>query len=269
MRRPRGAVAAALVVAATAGAAAVSTIVASAARYAEGAPPGFSGGFGEESCHACHFHADPNSGRGRVTIEGVPQRFAAGERYTVTVTLTQGGMQLGGFQLTARFKEGGAQAGTLEPGPGEQERVGIESQGGVQYAGHRRPGAELGGPAAASWTLVWSAPPRGGPVVFNVAANATDGDESTRGDFVYTAVAETVPDRRVPLRRAPIIGQSAATASAHQEYAPAPVIARVDRRSRSFFAPCPSPSLALRGGAGRRAGACRARPHARASPALR
>ena len=31
--------------------------------YAEGAPPGFSGGFKEDSCHACHFHAEPNSGR--------------------------------------------------------------------------------------------------------------------------------------------------------------------------------------------------------------
>ena len=32
--------------------------------YAEGAPPGFSGGFKEDSCHACHFHAEPNSGAG-------------------------------------------------------------------------------------------------------------------------------------------------------------------------------------------------------------
>ena len=44
--------------------------------YAEGAPPGFSGGFKEESCHACHFHAELNSGGGRVTIEGVPATFA-------------------------------------------------------------------------------------------------------------------------------------------------------------------------------------------------
>jgi hypothetical protein len=46
--------------------------------YAEGAPPGFSGGFKEESCHACHFHAEPNSGGGRVTIDGIPARFASG-----------------------------------------------------------------------------------------------------------------------------------------------------------------------------------------------
>ena len=74
--------------------------------YAEGAPPGFSGGFKEDSCHACHFDAELNSGGGRVTIEGVPSRFAAGERYTLTVTLGRVGMKRAGFQLAGnrRFK---------------------------------------------------------------------------------------------------------------------------------------------------------------------
>ena len=59
------------------------------ARVPDGAPPGFSGGFKEESCNACHFHAEPNSGPGRVTIEGVPATFAPGERYMLTITLRQ------------------------------------------------------------------------------------------------------------------------------------------------------------------------------------
>ena len=109
--------------------------------YAEGAPPGFSGGFKEESCHACHFHAEPNSGPGRVTIEGVPATFAPGERYTLTITLRRAGMKLAGFQLAARFKDSGAQAGTLAPGPGDAERVGVETQAGVQYAGQKKAGA--------------------------------------------------------------------------------------------------------------------------------
>jgi hypothetical protein len=160
--------------------------------YAEGAPPGFSGGFKEESCHACHFHAEPNSGGGRVTIEGVPARFAAGERYTLTVTLTRSGMKRAGFQLAARFMDSGAQAGTLAAGPGEGGRVGVESQGGVQYAGQKQAGSSVSADAA-RWTIEWTAPARGGPVIFHASANAADGNESADGDFVYTASGESAP----------------------------------------------------------------------------
>lgn len=161
--------------------------------YADGAPPGFSGGFKESSCHACHFQEEPNSGPGRVTIEGVPPRFALGARYTITITLTRAGMKLAGFQLTSRHTDGGAQAGTLAPGPGDGERVGVASQGGVLYAGQRMAGAVVRAGEAARWTISWTAPERGGPVTFHVAANAADGNESADGDFVYTATAQSAP----------------------------------------------------------------------------
>lgn len=160
--------------------------------YAEGAPPGFSGGFKEDSCHACHFHANPNSGPGRVTIEGVPATFAPGERYTLTITLRRAGMKLAGFQLAARFRDSGAQAGTMAPGPGDGERAGIESQAGVQYAGQKKAGTEVAADAT-QWTIEWTAPKGGSPVIFHVAANAANGDESVDGDFVYTATTESSP----------------------------------------------------------------------------
>ena len=166
-------------------------------RYADGAPPGFSGGFSEQSCHACHFHADVNSGAGRVTIAGVPERFVAGQSYRLTVTLTRPGMTLGGFQLTARFTAAGAQAGTLAPALDEDTRVGIVEQGNVQYAGQRQAGAELVAPNTARWTLVWTAPTTTAPVAFHVAANAADGDERVEGDYIHTAVAETSPTPRL------------------------------------------------------------------------
>jgi hypothetical protein len=167
-------------------------LVASHSSYAEGAPPGFSGGFKEESCHACHFHEELNSGPGRLTIEGVPARFTAGERYTLTVTLTRAGMKRAGFQLTARLTDTGAQAGTLAPGADEAKRVGVETQGGIQYAGQRKDGASVAGDAV-RWTIQWTAPDGGRPVVFNVAANAADGNDSADGDFVYTTTAESPP----------------------------------------------------------------------------
>lgn len=161
--------------------------------YAEGAPPGFSGGFKEETCHACHFDAEPNSGPGGVRIDGVPARFTPGTRYTLTVTLTRTGMTRAGFQLAARFRDGGAQAGTLAPGTEEVGRVGVERQGGVQYAGQKQPGSTVGATGAARWTMEWTAPDDGRPVIFHVSANAADGNESADGDFVYTATAESSP----------------------------------------------------------------------------
>ena len=188
-------------------------LVASHASYAEGAPPGFSGGFKEESCHACHFHSEPNSGPGRVAIEGVPARFTAGERYTLIVTLTQAGMKRAGFQLTSRFKDTGAQAGTLGPAPDDRDRIGIDIQGGVQYAGQRKEGASVTAGDTVRWTIQWTAPDGGGPVAFSVAANAADGNESADGDFVYTTTAESASSG--PL-------------------APHLVVRRFDRSSRSY-----------------------------------
>jgi hypothetical protein len=161
--------------------------------YAEGAPPGFSGGFKEDSCHACHFHAEPNSGGGRVTVEGVPAQFAAGERYLLTVTLSRSGMKRAGFQLAARFKDTGAQAGSLAPTPADAARVGIDTQGGVHYAGQKKAGSTASDDAVARWTIEWIAPAGGGAVIFHVAANAADGNESADGDFIYTATGESTP----------------------------------------------------------------------------
>jgi hypothetical protein len=161
--------------------------------YADGAPPGFSGGFTEESCHACHFHEEPNAGPGRVTIEGLPATFARGERYTLTITVRRAGMKRAGFQLASRFKDSGAQAGTLAPGPGDGERVAIEARGGVQYAGQKKAGSSVGAADATEWMLEWTAPASGGPVIFHVSANAADGNDSADGDFVYTATGESAP----------------------------------------------------------------------------
>ncbi len=158
--------------------------------YAEGAPPGFSGGFTEQSCDACHFHAATNAGPGRLSLEGVPERFAAGEPYRVTISLTQVGMKLAGFQLTARFKDDGSQAGTFAKDSSDA-LVGIEAQSGVQYVGQRREGAAVATPNASRWTLMWTAPSAMRTVVFHVAANAANGDERADGDYVYTLARET------------------------------------------------------------------------------
>ena len=76
--------------------------------YPDGAPPGFSGGFREDSCHACHFHEKLNAGPGTLAVDGIPDAFIPGRRYTITVALTSTAMKRAGFQLSARFKDNGS-----------------------------------------------------------------------------------------------------------------------------------------------------------------
>jgi hypothetical protein len=169
------------------------TLAGGAPAYLEGAPPGFSGGFDEPSCHACHFHGDVNSGPERVEIAGVPERFSAGARYVITVTLRRPGIRLAGFQLTARFKDDGSQAGLLAAAPGDAPRVKVETYNGVAYVSQRKEGTSLADADQARWSLEWTAPDAQRPVVFHVAANAADGDGTAEGDYVETAFAEAMP----------------------------------------------------------------------------
>jgi hypothetical protein len=166
-----------------------------AAPYPDGAPPGFSGGFAEQSCHACHFEAEINATPGRVAIAGVPERFVAGQQYPLTITLTRPGMVIGGFQLAARLEDGGAQAGTIELPPSEKDRLAVQTQGNIQYVNQRHRGTAPAEPGTARWTVLWTAPTTTAPVAFYVAANAADNDESARGDYVYTATARAAPQQ--------------------------------------------------------------------------
>ena len=90
----------------------IGTASASTDAYRDAPPPGFSSGFGEPSCHACHFSREPNEAPGRLGLRGVPDRYSPGATYAITVTLTRAGMAVAGFQLTARFTDG-AQTGRL------------------------------------------------------------------------------------------------------------------------------------------------------------
>jgi hypothetical protein len=159
--------------------------------YPDGAPPGFSGGFKEESCHACHFHSAPNAAGGRVTIEAVPERYIAGQTYILTIALSRTDMKLAGFQLTARFKSNGAQAGSLAPR--DATRVSVERAGTVEYANHTKTGSAVSAAGVSQWSVEWTAPSAGEAVVFHVAGNAADGNGSADGDFVYTASVESAP----------------------------------------------------------------------------
>jgi hypothetical protein len=154
----------------------------------DGPPFGFSGSFGEDHCQACHNSEKLNVSPGSVTISA-PQRYESGKVYTVTVTLKRPAMKVGGFQLTARFEDDSTQAGTFTLAEGQQDRIKIGDDRGIQYAYHSRAGTELTARDAVRWTLRWTAPTGRRSILFSVAANAANADDTQFEDFIYTSRA--------------------------------------------------------------------------------
>jgi len=155
--------------------------------------PARTGGFGEMTCAECHSGNPPNDAAGRLTLDGVPEAYAPGERYTVRVTLRRPGLVRGGVQLTAREgginMSAGADAGWLSPADERMETV--QGERGVTYLQQTRSGTRAQEPGAATWTFTWTAPEAERPVAFHVAAIASDADGSPSGDVLYTLESRT------------------------------------------------------------------------------
>ncbi|MDT8340004.1 MAG: choice-of-anchor V domain-containing protein, partial [Longimicrobiales bacterium] len=161
------------------------------AAHLSGPPPGHTGGFGEPTCRICH-EGDPlNAYGGSVRILGLPTAYRPGGSYAVSVVLEASGTAVAGFQLAARFEGGtarGRAAGRVEP---MDPRVAVTvGEDGQPYAHHTVDGTAPTGPDGSQWILTWTAPAGGGTVVFHVASNSGNGDNSPLMDLIYTARAE-------------------------------------------------------------------------------
>lgn len=153
-----------------------------------GPPPGVSGGFGEPTCLNCHTGEPLNAYGGSVTVAGLPDGFEPGRSYPLTVILEAEGTVLAGFQMTARYADGtraGAPAGQLVPVDGRATVTPGET--GQPYLHQTEAGSLPESEAGTSWALEWQAPAEGGAVLFNVAANSANGDQSPLLDLVYAA----------------------------------------------------------------------------------
>ena len=163
--------------------------------YMDQPPPAHTGGFGEPSCHQCHFDQAMNEPGKALAIRGLPARVEAGQTYELVVSLSQPGMQRGGFQLSARYAEGSQkkqQAGSLSA---STSRATVQSERGVQYLNHTPEGTALLAPDSSRWRLSWKAPDTvQGPVVFHVAANAANGDASEFGDTIHALALTLQPE---------------------------------------------------------------------------
>ena len=113
----------------------------------------------------------------------MPKQYEPGKTYPVKVTLThKDGRMYWGFELAARVKATGAQAGSLMPADNHTQVV---EDKGVQYLEHTADGIALN-----TFTFNWVAPSKPeGEVAIDAAGNAADGDGSPEGDYIYTANA--------------------------------------------------------------------------------
>ena len=173
-----------------------------AAAVADGPEPGFTGGFGEPTCTACHFDSPAEPEEGALVIEGLPERYEPGREYPLRVTLRDARLERGGFQLAVRYADGeseGRQAGLLAVESLDAERAEVVEHGEppVLYARQTLAGARSVDSRETSWVIRWTAPPEvdgtGGPVVVHAAANAANDDESALGDVIHQASARSGP----------------------------------------------------------------------------
>lgn len=150
--------------------------------YEDGAPPAHSGGFGENTCIACHFGNRINDPGGSLAVDGLPAAYVPGSRYGLTVTLRHAALESGGFQLSMRSVDG-ISVGDFEALSPRAERVAAD---GVVYLQHTTEGRHASEPGVIHWSFEWQAPRDAVPVVLHVAANAANDDLSALGDHIYT-----------------------------------------------------------------------------------
>lgn len=159
-----------------------------ALHFRDGPPARVTGGFGEDSCLACHSGQALNEPGGRLTLTRFPERFTPGATYELELALSRPETTVAGFELAVRHADQ-TQAGRIRVPAGSEERIGLSDERGVQFAHHLLPDAALAHDGAVRWRLDWTAPDSTGRVVVHAAAVAGDGDDSELGDHVYTLEA--------------------------------------------------------------------------------
>jgi hypothetical protein len=170
--------------------------------FKEGPYPNVTGGFGERSCHLCHLDNPVNAPGGSLALEGVPASYAAGQTYPITVRVRREDVRRAGFEIAARFASGrlkGRQAGSWRVVDARAQLIPGAVDKSLTFVQHNLAGSRTTTPGSNTWTIDWTAPsPASAPVQFNVAANASNNDDSPLGDYIYLKSARSVPATRGP-----------------------------------------------------------------------
>ena len=155
------------------------------------------GGFGDKTCHSCHFDNPVNAPGGMLTVTGVPPTYAAAATYPITVTIARDGLTRGGFEIVARFASGrekSRQAGVWRLRDQRVKLIPSQIDASLTFVQHTLVGSRAATPGLNTWTIDWMAPATAaGPIQFNVAGNASNDDDSALGDFIYLKTARSRP----------------------------------------------------------------------------
>lgn len=150
-----------------------------------GADPGLTGAPGNGTCAACHGDGSVNSKGGNVAISIADASYTGGQKYRITVTVTDGSARRWGFELTARSgSDKGTLAGSFSAPDGNTRTL---SSG--AYITHTSTGTRPGTTGPVSFDVDWTAPASGaGTVTFYVAGNAANNSGAPdEGDHIYTS----------------------------------------------------------------------------------
>ena len=157
--------------------------------FSSNPPDGYTGAPGEGLCTSCHGGAAPNSGPGRLVIEGFPPQYTPGAVYKVTINLSDPDARSWGFEATVK----GNPPGTLRIVDMDRTQLST-ARTGAQYVKQTSRGLSVGASGSTSWSFEWVAPDGGsGPVVLYAVGNVANGNGSASGDRIYTANATSEP----------------------------------------------------------------------------
>ena len=156
-----------------------------------------------QNCLSCH----GSSSSGTLVIQNLPSQYTIGQKYSISVTLSQLGRQRWGFVLTA-LDEDRNRAGTLES---VDDNTQVFQSGERQYIGHTSIGTAAGKVNSNTWIFNWTAPQVNvGKISFYASGNAANNNSWTSGDNGYKT--QTTIEPEVINQTAPVaVAQSVTT----------------------------------------------------------
>ena len=140
-----------------------------------------------QNCLSCH----GSSSSGTLVIQNLPIQYKIGQKYTISVKLSQVGRQRWGFVLTA-LDQNRNRAGTLESIDGNTQ---VFQSGERQYIGHTSGGTAVGKANSNTWIFSWTAPQVNvGKISFYASGNAANNNSWTSGDNGYKTQTTIEPE---------------------------------------------------------------------------
>ena len=158
-----------------------------------GAPAASTGAPDEKHCSnvGCHATFAPNIGVAQLSISvgDNATEYRPGEKYQVTVSITNPDLVRFGFQAVALKNSDNTNAGTIQitDEPRTQIIPGYGNLSERKYATYTYAGTEAISTGIGKWSFEWIAPETNvGPVTFYVGSVAANNDGTDDGDYTYS-----------------------------------------------------------------------------------